>query len=241
VTSSQSGKPAAALIPSLAPTEPSSQPQAFLASQPIRIALVDDDQSIHLAMRQIFKRWAADWTLDSYMDGKEAINSIPRMQPHAVLMDISMPGITGIDCTRKVKAMLPDTPVIMFTARSDTESFVSSMIAGASGYLVKPSPSLDVISAIKKALAGLPALCLETEKTVIQWLRSFKENASEWKLTEREHEIMLHVCCNRTDKEISRLLDITAGTVHVHLARVFKKLGVHTRNDARRRFVGMDA
>jgi CheY-like chemotaxis protein len=132
VTFGQSGKPAAALVPSLAPTEPSNQPQAFLASQAIRIALVDDDQSIHLAMRQIFKRWAADWTLDSYMDGKEAINSIPRMQPHAVLMDISMPGITGIDCTRKVKAMLPDLPVIMFTARSDTESFVSAMIAGAS-------------------------------------------------------------------------------------------------------------
>ena len=57
---------------------------------------VELGQSIHLAMRQIFKRWAADWTLDSYMDGKEAIHSIPRMQPHAVLMDISMPGITGV-------------------------------------------------------------------------------------------------------------------------------------------------
>lgn len=239
MTCGESDKSVAALNPLVLSAEPLSQPQPFLAAQAIRIALVDDDQSIHLAMRQIFKRWAADWTLDSYLDGKEAITSIPRQQPHAVLMDISMPGITGIDCTRKVKALLPDLPVIMFTARSDTESFVSSMIAGASGYLVKPSPSLDVISAIKKALAGLPALCLETEKTVIQWLRSFKENASQWQLTEREHEIMLHVCCNRTDKEISRLLNITAGTVHVHLARIFKKLSVHTRNDARRKFVGM--
>src|SRR4051794_22229497 len=69
--------------------------------QTIRIALVDDDQSVHLAIRQIFKVRASDWTLDSYLDGHHALENIPRALPQAVLMDISMPGITGIDCTKK--------------------------------------------------------------------------------------------------------------------------------------------
>jgi len=203
----------------------------------IRIALVDDDPSIHVAMRQIFKTLVSNWILDSYLDGNQALDRIPRTLPNVVLMDISMPDITGIECTRRVKALAPNLPVIMFTARTDTESFISSMIAGASGYLIKPIPSSDIIFAIKKALTGLPTLCVETEKAIIQWLRSLGKSTTQWKLTARQHEIMLHLCCNRSDKEIAKRLSIAPGTVHVHLSKIFKKLGVKTREQAKRKFI----
>lgn len=191
-------------------------------------------------MRQIFKTLAADWTLDSYLDGNQAIDRMAKEPPRAVLMDISMPDITGIECTKRVKALLPDLPVIMFTACSDTESFISAMVAGASGYVVKPSSPSDTVSAVKKALNGLPALCAQTEKTIIQWLRSLGENVSSWGLTAREQQIMLHVCANRPDKDIARLLDISPATVHNHLHSIYRKLDVRGRTEAKRKFIGLD-
>jgi DNA-binding NarL/FixJ family response regulator len=222
----------------------SSKPTAeknFTAGPPvIRVALVDDDLSIHVAMRQIFKTWAVGWKLDSYHDGHQALRRIAQTPPNAVLMDISMPHITGIECTKKVRKMMPDLPIIMFTARADTESFISSMIAGASGYLIKPTASLEIIAAVKKVLEGLPALCPETEKTIIKWLRSFGENVSAWGLTAREQEILIHLCRNHSDKEMGKILKVSPATVHMHLHSIYKKLGVSGRNEARKKFIGLN-
>lgn len=206
----------------------------------IRVALVDDDQSIHIAMRQIFKNWASHWALESFLDGNEALEKFKESPPHVVLMDISMPDVNGIECTRRVKTMLPQLPVIMFTARVDTESFILAMIAGASGYLIKPIPSFDIVSAIKKALEGMPALCMQTEKSVVQWLHGLGEGISGWGLTSREQQIILHLCSNRSDKEIAQHLGISPGTVHTHLVPLFRKMGVHTRDEAKRKFLGLE-
>ncbi len=190
-------------------------------------------------MRQIFKAFAADWTLESHLDGLQAIASINQIPPRAVLMDITMPEISGIECTRKIKALWPDLPVVMFTARTDTESFIASMVAGASGYLVKPVPSSDIIIAIKKAMEGLPALCVQAEETILQWLRKLGEKVFSWGLTAREQQIILQVCSNRCDKDIARLLKISPATVHGHLHSIYKKLGVKGRIEARRKFIGL--
>lgn len=213
--------------------------QAELSVKPIRIALVDDDPGIHAAMRLTFRTLATDWTLDSYLDGNKAIDRILEVPPRAVLMDITMPEMNGIECTKRIKTLVPNLPVVMFTARTDTESFVSSMIAGASGYLVKPSSPSDTVSAVKKALNGLPALCVQAEKTIVQWLHTLGENVFTWRLTAREQQIMLIVCSDRGDKDVARLLKISPATVHVHLNSIFRKLGVAGRYEARQKFISM--
>jgi DNA-binding NarL/FixJ family response regulator len=205
----------------------------------IRIALVDDDPSIHVAMRQIFKNHAADWVLDSYLNGREAVNCITQTPPRVVLMDISMPDITGIECTKRLHASVPNLPIIMFTARDDTENLVSSMMAGACGYVVKPSSPQETVSAVRKVLEGTPALCPRTEKTIVEWLHGMGENVSSWNLSAREQQIMLHICANRSDKNIGHLLHISSNTVHNHLRSVFKKLGVKTREEARKKFISV--
>ena len=95
-------------------------------------------------------------------------------------------------------------------------------VCRASGYLVKPASSIDVIAAVNKSLNGLPALCPETEKAMIEWLQGMGKNISFQGLTAREREIMLHVCCNRSNKEIGELLNISEGTVHTHIASLFE-------------------
>lgn len=223
-----------------APTQGMAMTESYPPLPKIRVALVDDDQSIHIAMRQIFKNWASHWSLESFLDGNEAVERFRESPPHVVLMDISMPDANGIECTRRVKTLLPHLPVIMFTARMDTESFILAMIAGASGYLIKPIPSFDIVSAIKKALEGMPALCVQTEKSVVEWLHGLGEGISGWGLTAREQQIILHLCSNRSDKEIAQHLGISPGTVHTHLVPLFKKLGVHTRDEAKRKFLGLE-
>jgi len=203
----------------------------------IHIALVDDDPSIHVALQYVFKNLASDWTLDSYSDGREAIASITKSPPSAVLMDIAMPGITGIECTRHLKSSFPQLPVVMFTARDDTENFFSAMMAGASGYVVKPSSPAETVSAVRKVLSGGPALCQRTEQSIVEWLHSLGDNVISWKLTPREQQIMLHVCANRSDKDIALLLQISARTVHNHLLNIYRKLSVNGRDEARKKFI----
>ena len=246
----KSGRPSSALVPAKSLARPSmpaavaakltGQRQPAPSGQAIHIALVDDDPSIHAAMRQTFKVLAADWTLDSYLDGNRAIDCIKQVPPRAVLMDITMPEMTGIECTKKIKALLPDLPVVMFSARTDTDSFISSMIAGASGYVVKPSSPSDTISAVKKALEGFPALCAHAEKTIVQWRHTLGENVFSWGLTAREQQVMLQVCSNRCDKDIACLLKISPSTVHIHLHNIYKKLGAGNRNEARRKFLNLN-
>jgi DNA-binding NarL/FixJ family response regulator len=246
----KSGRPSSALVSAKSLAGPSTpaavasklpgQCQPAPSGQAIHIALVDDDPIIHAAMRQMFKAFAADWTLDSYLDGNRAIDCITQAPPRAVLMDITMPEMTGIECARKIKALLPDLPVVMFTARTDTDSFISSMIAGASGYMVKPSSPSDTISAVKKALEGFPALCAHAEKTIIQWLHTLGDNVFSWDLTAREQQVMLQVCSNRCDKDIACLLEMSPATVHTHLHSIYKKLGVGDRNEARRKFLNLN-
>jgi DNA-binding NarL/FixJ family response regulator len=246
----KSGRPSSALVPAKSLARPSTpaavaaklagQRQSAPSGQTIHIALVDDDPSIHAAMRQTFKVLASDWTLDSYLDGNLAIDRIKQVPPRAVLMDITMPEMTGIECTKKIKALLPDLPVVMFSARTDTDSFISSMIAGASGYVVKPSSPSDTISAVKKALEGFPALCAHSEKTIVQWLHTLGENVFSWGLTAREQQVMLQVCSNRCDKDIACLLKISPATVHIHLHNIYKKLGVGNRSEARRKFLNLN-
>ena len=248
-TSSVATKPGKNLAPSAEqslakPSPPASFPskadhQPAPVTQAMRVVLVDDDPSVHAAMRQTFESLGSGWKLESYLDGNQAISRIAQSPPCAVLMDITMPEITGIECTRKIKALLPKLPVVMFTARTDTESFILSMTAGASGYVVKPSSPAETISAVKKALEGQPALCAQAESTIVQWLHSLGENVLSWGLTPREQQIMLQICSNRPDKDIALLLRIAPATVHGHLHSIFRKLGVAGREEARRMFIGL--
>lgn len=210
---------------------------AATKTRKIHIALVDDDPSIHVAMTHVFKNLAKEWTLDSYLNSREAITQITRTPPHAVLMDIAMPDMTGIECTRHLKANLPRLPIVMFTARDDTENFFSAMMAGASGYVVKPSSPAETVSAVRKVLNGGPALCPRTELAIVEWLHGLGENVSSWSLTPREQQIMLHVCANRSDKDIAQLLEISSRTVHNHLHNIYQKLGVKGRENARAKFI----
>jgi DNA-binding NarL/FixJ family response regulator len=216
----------------------SSEKGIAAAGIPVRIALVDDDQSVHQAMHCIFRELAKDWMLDSYLDGQQALQSMRSAQPQAILMDILMPGISGIECTSKLKVLYPNIPIIMFSARTDAEAVINSMMAGACGYLTKPVSASKILLALKKAIEGSMVLCQTAEKAMLDGLHTLGRSSAVTLLTSREQEIMACVCRRLSNKEIAEFLGISAATVHAHLSKIFKKLNAHSRAEAIRKYLG---
>ena len=205
----------------------------------VRIALVDDEESVHSLVQKIFNKHAPDWILESHRDGPDALKQISKSPPSAVLMDIALPGCTGIECAKKLKNLLPELPIVMLSGHIDPEVLLSSMMAGSSGCLYKPASAADIVLALQKAMAGSMSLCARAEKTMMECFCLLGKNFEGGQLTDREHEIMTWICQQKTDKQISETLGIHIGTVHAHTSSIFKKLNVHSRTEAIRKIMGV--
>ena len=140
---------------------------AGLAAESLRVALVDDEEGVHQLVSGVFQKYARQWTLDCYQDPVRALTQIPRNPPQAVIMDIKMAGMTGIECAKKLKQLLPNLPIVMLSAYLDEEMLTHCLMAGACGCLFKPASAMEIVGAIKKAVAGSLAFCPQSEKTVL--------------------------------------------------------------------------
>jgi len=207
------------------------------SGKPFRISLVDDDISMYRAAQAIVKNHSKDWILEYYPDSSQALQKLPYAPSNVVFVDIQMPGCSGIDCVRKLKCLLPDLPVVMFTACPDRESILLSLMAGACGYLIKPVSSDQLVGAIEKVAQGRSALCEEAQTAMLTLLHgAFEMALSNSKMAMRERQIMACLAQNLADKEISERLHIAPNTVHVYLVQIFKKLRVHNRSEAIQKF-----
>ena len=208
------------------------------AVRPVRVALVDDEAGIHQLLSGIFRKHASQWILDGYHDATNALNHIPKAPPQAVIMDILMPGIQGIECAKRLKLAVPELPIIMLSAHLDAETLGNCLMAGACGCLFKPAAPKDIVAALKKAMAGSLAFCPRAEKTMLEYFANLGKKYDRWPLTGREREVLNGIEQQKSDKEIAASLNISPSTVHVHMASLFKKLKVHTRAEAMLKIMG---
>jgi len=200
----------------------------------LRIALADDDEGVRAAITEMAK--SENWKVECYADGFQALQHIPRTAPDIVLMDIRMPGLSGIECTQKLKCHAPVLPIVMLTAYSDFDNIIYSLMAGAVGYLLKPISFEQFKAVISHVIRGGTALCEEAQTALLTCFhRAFAVGAKS-ALSRREQEIMACLIQDLSDKEISERLNIAPNTVHVHLVHLFKLLGVHNRNEGVQKF-----
>jgi DNA-binding NarL/FixJ family response regulator len=198
----------------------------------LRVALVDADENAHQAIRTQFSGEDQGWSLDVYSNAAQALERIPTALPKVVLMDVSVSGMCGVECTRKLKMQMPDLPVVMFTTRADAGTLLNAVMTGANGYLIRPLAMADLTTHLNKAVAGGMIFCLQSERLLLEGLQRLGRGNVVWRLTRREREIMGHLERRSSDKEIASALGIAQATVHAHLARMFKKLEVHDREAA---------
>lgn len=202
-------------------------------SKPIQVAIVEDDEEIRANLSHRIAGNASFRLLRSYPDAESALVDLPKCRPEVVLMDINLPGIDGVECVRHLKAKMPQVHVIMLTVYEDGNRLFKSLMAGASGYLLKRSSPAKLLAAIQEVSEGGAPMTPEIARRVVQHFRQLPEAPPELpKLTPRERDILDQLSKGFRYKEIVDNLGISVGTLNSYISKVYEKLHVHSRTEA---------
>lgn len=203
----------------------------------IRVSIVEDDAKA----REILAGWirsSADLRLVSnYGTAERAVVRLPTDKPEIVLMDINLPGLSGIECVRQLKPLLPETQFLMLTVYEDSDYLFSALASGASGYLLKRTSPEELIDAVKDVHSGGSPMSSNIARKVVQSFR--REDAGPGgveDLTPREREVLQLLASGDLYKEIAENLGITITTVNAHVRRIYVKLQVRSRGQAVAKF-----
>jgi len=200
---------------------------------PIRIAVVEDDKTVREVLEILLSGTPGFMCVATYGNGEDAVASLPGVSPDVVLMDINLPGISGIECIARLKEQNFRMLFIMLTIFEDSDAIFQSLSAGASGYLLKQTPPARLLEAIQDVYQGGSPMSREIARKVVQ---SFQHSSSlpgaDNLLTKREEEILSYLVKGLLYKEIAALLLIGVETVRTHLRHIYEKLQVRTRSEA---------
>lgn len=208
----------------------------------INVSIVEDDPSI----RQILTEWinrAEGFRCHSVHDSAEsAIARLLEEKPRLVLVDINLPGQSGIECVRRLKPTMSDTQFVMLTVYEDTAHIFDALKAGASGYLLKRTPREELIASLKQVEAGgSPMTSFIARKVVQSFYQSPAERLETEGLSPREREVLELLARGYFYKEITEALGISMSTVNTHVRRIYEKLHVHSRAQAVAKLTEMPA
>ena len=206
----------------------------------IRLIIAEDHAVVREGTRQLLEREPDLEVVGEAADGAQAVALVERLRPDVAIMDISMPVMTGIEATRRIKASHPNTAILILTAYDDDQYVFALLEAGAAGYLLKDVPSAEVVRAVRSVHAGEPVLHPAIARKVLARFAGSAEQAEAARasddgaqpLTDREQEVLQLAACGLSNAEISSRLYLSIRTVQVHLTHIFNKLGVGSRTEA---------
>lgn len=199
----------------------------------ITVGIVEDNETVRQTLSELIDATPSFRCVCACATAKEAMSEIPRVRPEVVLMDIHLPGESGIACTARLKARLPELQVIILTVYKDTELIFRALKAGASGYLLKRAPTEEILRAISEVKAGGAPMTGEIARLVVQSFQAAPAgDLGEHGLSPRELEILELLSEGLTNKKIAVRLGISAETVRTHLGRIYEKLHVQGRTEA---------
>jgi len=205
-----------------------------------KIAIVEDNATLRQYLVEFIGRTPGHRCVCACASAEEALVRIPAASPHVVLMDIHLPGESGIACTARLRQKMPDLQVIMLTVYKDIKMIFQALKVGACGYVLKRSEEQEILEAIAEVRAGGAPMTSEVARMVV---RSFREApatagpADTDQLSTRELEILALVAEGFANKEIANRLHISNATVRTHLMHIYEKLHVHCRTEAAARYL----
>jgi len=187
----------------------------------LTVVLVDDHALVRKGFRRMLEDDPAISVVGEASNGEDAVRLALELRPKVVVMDCALPGINGIDATRRIRAKIPDAAVLMLSMHSEDTLVRQALEAGARGYILKNALELDLVSAIKRVAHG--DLVLDPQLAKPAALKGERDSA----LTPRELEILRHIVAGKSNKEIAAELGLSANTVGVHRANIMDTLGIH--------------
>jgi DNA-binding NarL/FixJ family response regulator len=192
-----------------------------IMAEKISVLLVDDHSLVRRGFRRMLEDEVDIHVVGEASDGEEAVNLARSLKPQVVVMDCALPGISGLQATRKILQLAPETLILMLSMHSEETWVRQAMDAGARGYVLKNAMDLELGSAIRRMMKG---------ETVLDGQLSRQENLTGERnagLTPREVEILRLICDGKSNKEIAVQLELSANTVAVHRANIMDALGIH--------------
>jgi len=205
----------------------------------IRVSIVEDDNRVRDSLARLIDRSPGFSCVSKHPSAEDALRDLPPHQPNVVLMDINLGGMSGVDCVRLLKEILPETNVMMLTVYENTDHIFSALSAGASGYLLKQTPPDELLAAIQELNRGGSPMSSHIARKVVASFQSPAPAARETaNLSPREKEVLDHLAKGFLYKEIAEALGIGYDTVHTHIRRVYEKLHVRSRAQAVAKHLG---
>jgi DNA-binding NarL/FixJ family response regulator len=200
---------------------------------PIKVSIVDDNDEIREGLSVLINGSAGFQCVATYPTAENALKYLPAHKPDVVLMDIQLPGMSGIECVRELKKLLPDLQIMMLTVYEDDDNVFKSILAGASGYVLKKMPPSELLDAISDLHNGGSPMSDRIARKVVQAFQQMGKSSRETEnLTQRESEILSYVAKGFQDKEIAEKFFLSSETVRTHLRNIYKKLHVRSRTEA---------
>lgn len=200
-----------------------------------RILLVDDHEVVRIGLKALLEHHAHFEVIGEASTAKEAIDMVSRYHPDIVLMDIRLPGASGIEACEEITTRFPETRVVMLTSYAEDEMLFSAIRSGASGYILKQIGGDDLIRALESVGRGEALLDPAVTQRVFQEVRRAvkEEEASAFaNLSQQEKHVLLLVSEGKTNREIAKALFLGEGTVRNYVSSILSKLGVSNRAEA---------
>lgn len=202
-----------------------------------KVAIVEDSRTTRQGLERIINLWPGYQCVCACETAEEALRVLPRQAPDIVLMDIQLPGKSGIECVAGLKELLPAAQVIMLTVYEDPDRIFSAIRAGASGYLLKRATPDQIFGAVRDVQEGGAPMSAPIALKVFGYFRNQEAtSAAVEMLSAREVEMLELIVQGLSNKEIAGRLSISYETIRWHLRQIYKKLHVHTRTEAALKF-----
>ena len=204
----------------------------------ITVSIVEDNDQLRSTLARVLNRADGFECVSNYGSAEAALEDLPKKKPNVVLMDINLPGMNGVECTRKLKEAVPGIQIVMLTVYEDTENIFNALAAGASGYLLKRTTTPELLDSLREVHRGGSPMTAHIARKVVQ---SFQRPTSATETTEdlspREKEVLDCLSQGFLYKEIAEKLGISYETVHTYIRRIYEKLQVRTRTEAVAKFL----
>ena len=211
----------------------------------ISVSVVEDDPGVRANLINLIDGAPGFNCCAAYADGPSALIGIPVNRPDVVLMDINLPGMLGTECVRQLKATAPGVPVLMLTVYDDSEQIFKSLMAGATGYLLKRTPKDKLLEAIREISNGGAPMSRQIARRVVQYFQDVNQLAATPRrapevetLTRREMEVLALLAKGFAYKEIADVMNISFETVRTYVRSIYDKLHVHSRAEATIKYHG---
>jgi DNA-binding NarL/FixJ family response regulator len=203
---------------------------------PSRIAIVEDDAPTRANLERLIRSTPGFECVGAYSSGEAAIAGLNRRPAEVVLMDINLPGMSGVECTRQLKSDLPRVEIVMLTVYDDSDRIFHALQMGAAGYLLKRASTDEIVEAIQSVLRGGAPMSSYIARKVVHSFRQPGMAKSSEGLSKRETEVLAYVARGYSNKEIADALGLSVETVRAYLKTTYTKLHVHSRTEAAMKF-----